>query len=163
MDGAVRVLALRYFSGWLESGELPMAAAELLADGYDSAALCDLAGRARREDVAELESLLREAVAESGLRCPDVTEAGSWRLARLAGQLEAGAINPGEFCEAVGAGPETLGGGAEDRLFAVLAEYCDCCGPQAGTPAYREWGRRVREAASELAAGPAEAERPPGG
>ncbi len=64
MDAAF-ILAWQYSVGLVFPEDLPMAAAELPAEGQDSRALRDLAGRSRNDDTAELQDLLREAM----LRC----------------------------------------------------------------------------------------------
>ncbi|WBP86067.1 hypothetical protein [Kitasatospora cathayae] len=66
---AVFALAWQYAAGQLLPEDLPMAAAELLAVGEVSPALCNLAGRG--EPTAELEELFREAMAELGVPVPD--------------------------------------------------------------------------------------------
>ena len=57
------------------SADWPMAAAVMLAAGWDSAALAELAGEGRRTDPVLLSDLVDEVVTELGMRVPDGFEA----------------------------------------------------------------------------------------
>jgi hypothetical protein len=74
--------------------DLPTAAAHLLAAGYDSPSLCDLAGPSRRAETAEIDELLDGAMDELGVPIPDEETAERCLLHHMATQLGAGAISP---------------------------------------------------------------------
>ncbi|MGW4379862.1 hypothetical protein [Kitasatospora sp. NPDC004531] len=149
----VRVVALRYRAGELVAGELPMAAAELVAEGYESAALYDLAGRGRRESASDLEPLLRQVLDEFGVAFPEAVDGERWLLHELAARLGEGRLTTGEFAEAVGRRELSCGEGrAEAVLFDALAPYCDCCIGQWTPEDLAAWEAEVRAAAAALAA-----------
>lgn len=139
----LRVLALRYASGQLSAEELPLAAAELLAAGQDGPALCDLAGRGRRESSAELLDLLREALAEAGVPYPEPADVDRWRLRDLVARLRDGQLTPDQTA----AEAEQIGwdDGAPPELVPLLHQYCTCCSASYWTAEqYRAWADEVR-------------------
>ncbi|MFF0387241.1 hypothetical protein ACFYS8_00945 [Kitasatospora sp. NPDC004615] len=149
----VRAVALRYRAGELATGELPMAAAELVADGYESPALYDLAGRGRREAASELEPLLREALDELGVPFPSCADGERWWLRELAGRVGEGSLAPGEFAEAV-MYRESFGASQEDEeaLLGLLSDYCSCCVGHWPPEVFVVWEAEVRVAAAAMAA-----------
>lgn len=148
----VRLVALRYCAGVLKTEELPMAAAELVADGYESPALYDLAGRSRREPAFELEPLLREVLDEFGLPYPGVAGGERWLLRDLAARVVAGSMTPAELADAVIHRPLDELDRDEEALVGELAGYCDCCIGSWLPENLLRWETDVRSAAAVLAA-----------
>ncbi|MFG2847046.1 hypothetical protein ACGF12_28310 [Kitasatospora sp. NPDC048296] len=153
---AVFTLAWQHAVGLVFPEDLPMAAAELLAAGEDSSALCDLAGRGRGEPTAELDQLLREALAELDVPRPDSGLAERCLLRHLAAGVVAGELTAKEA-----AGRAWLGMGetATDVEWqfaeAVLRNCCSSCLLELETDnaeAYRAWEQEVSAAAATLAA-----------
>ncbi|MFF2141565.1 hypothetical protein [Kitasatospora sp. NPDC058190] len=153
---AVFTLAWQHAAGLVCPEDLPMAAAELLAAGEDSPALCDLAGRGRGEPTADLEELFREALEELGVPCPDSGLAERCLLRSLAAGVVAGEVTPKEA-----AGRAWLGMGetATDVEWqfaeAVLRMCCSSCLVEVETynaEAYQAWEQEVSAAAAILAA-----------
>ena len=103
MDAAF-ILAWQYSVGLVFPEDLPMAAAELPAEGQDSRALRDLAGRSRNDDTAELQDLLREAMAEMRVPVPDDDTAERCLLHHLAARLIAGGTTMSAAPDPQGAG-----------------------------------------------------------
>ncbi|MFJ8442077.1 hypothetical protein [Kitasatospora griseola] len=146
----VRLLALRYCAGELSTGELPMAAAELVADGFESSVLYDLAGRGRRESASEVEPLLREVLDEFGLAYPGPVDGRRWLLRELAARVLAGGMTPVEFAAAVSCWDSEGLDQDESALLGLLAVHCDCCAGYLTAQQFREWEADVRSAAASL-------------
>lgn len=155
MDSALHV-ALRHASGQLMSEQLPMAAAELLVDGHDSPALCELAGCSGREPGRDLDELLRHSLAELGIPYPEAAEAERWLLRDLAARLHAGEITPLEAGATMWNGmAESAEDEAELRFLRVAVSNC-CRGcleelAAGSPPTYRRWEDELRAAAADLA------------
>ncbi|MEV4555671.1 hypothetical protein AB0K51_01590 [Kitasatospora sp. NPDC049285] len=151
---AVHTLAWRYVAWQVMPEELPMAAAELLAAGYDSPALCDLAGRARREETGVLQALLEAAVGELGVGLPTVGRAERYLLRDLALRLLSGAATALEVAAAVSGVEGEDADDLELRFLRVAGgECCTRCltDVQLYNPeAYAAWETDLRTAAAEL-------------
>ncbi|MFD8482123.1 hypothetical protein [Kitasatospora sp. NPDC059673] len=138
-----------------------MAAAELVADGFESLALYDLAGRGRREPASELEPLLRQAMEELGVPFPGWAESERWLLRDLAARVGEGRLTPREFAEAVEGGEfaravegRESGGAGQDEaaLCRLLADCCSCCVGHWAPSVFAAWEAEVRVAAAALVA-----------
>ncbi|MGW3043510.1 hypothetical protein ACWC9T_26475 [Kitasatospora sp. NPDC001159] len=154
---AVFTLAWQHVAGLVFPEDLPMAAAELLAAGEDSPALCDLAGRGRGEPTAELEELFREALEELGVPRPDSRLAERCLLRHLAAGVVAGELRPGE---AVGWVWHDMGETATEVEWqfaeAVLRMCCSTCLEETEAEAVHAWEQEVSAAAATLAAAAAD-------
>ncbi|GAA1953209.1 hypothetical protein [Kitasatospora viridis] len=147
----VFTLAWQYVAGLVETDDLPMAAARLLADGLDSPALRDLAGRGRREDGWELEGLFRQAVAELGATVPDPESAERCRLRDLADRLAAGDGTPWQVAGWVWCAlPAARTGPEREFLEAVGEEYVVVMMRDDHPEDFRAWEARVRAAAERF-------------
>ncbi|MGW4379863.1 hypothetical protein [Kitasatospora sp. NPDC004531] len=152
----VRVVALRYRAEWVAAGELPMAAAELLAEGHESPALVELAGCGGRERGDELEQLWHRALDELGMRETESEESAGWALRQLAARLGAGAIGLPDLVTAV-AGLEIPNGEPELRFRRAVMEGCceQCLVEQVGVgqpESLAAWEAEVRAVAAALSA-----------
>lgn len=76
--------------------DLPMIAAEALADGLDSPALVELAGLSRRDPPADIRDLFVEAMAELGLPLPGVEDAWRERMLGAAEGMLTSSLTPYE-------------------------------------------------------------------
>ncbi|WP_331737628.1 hypothetical protein OHA38_43955 (plasmid) [Streptomyces sp. NBC_01732] len=147
----VFAVAWQYVVGLVPPEDLPMEAAQLLAVGLDSPALRDLAGRTRREETAEIEGLLRQAVGELGTAIPDEESAERCLLHYLAGQLAAGAKTPGEVAARVWQGLTAAQTGPERAfLLAVGDEYHVDFISDERPDAFQAWETALRAAAEQL-------------
>ncbi|WP_052434813.1 hypothetical protein [Streptacidiphilus melanogenes] len=145
------VVAWQYVVGIVESEDLPMRAAELLAAGLDSLALRDLAGRGKSEITTELSELFRQAVHELGESMPSKETAERCLLHHLAGQLAAGTKTPGEVAARVWQGLTSAQTGAErEFLQAVGDEYYVDYIADHQPDAFRAWETELRFAAQRL-------------
>jgi hypothetical protein len=88
--------AWEYVAGRMFPEDLPMVAAQALADGADSPALCELAALSRRSDPREIRELFASALADLGITLPSHEQAGRRDLQRLAEDLVAGRRSPRE-------------------------------------------------------------------
>ena len=95
MDELQRV-AWEYVAGRMLPEDLPMVAAQALADGADSPALCELAALGRRSDPVEIRELFASALTELGITLPTYEQTGRRDLRRLAKDLVAGRRTPRE-------------------------------------------------------------------
>ena len=112
--------------------DLPMVAADLLAAGYDSSSLRDLAGRSRREDTTEIDQLFVSTMNELGMSVPDGETAERCLLHHMATQLSADAISPREAAVRVWQGIASLTDPEREFVAAVGEEYClDYLSPEA--------------------------------
>ena len=88
--------AWEYVAGRVFPEDLPVVAAQTLADGADSPALCELAALNRRSDPREIRECFASALAELGITLPSYEQAGRRDLQRLAEDLVAGRRSPRE-------------------------------------------------------------------
>lgn len=153
MDSAF-TLAWQRAVGHVFPEDLPMAAAELLAEGLDSPTLRDLAGRSRNDDTTELDALLRRAVAELGVSAPDHTTAERCLLHHLSSRLASGELTPKEVAARVWHGMAETATEPELRFLTVATEECcSCCldSLELRQPeAFHSWEIRLRAAAAVL-------------
>ncbi len=100
-----------------------------------------------------MEPLLRQALDDLAVPCPEESEAERWLLHHLAAQLADDRLAPVALAAAlmhreVGAADDT-----EETLLVLLAQYCPCCCPDRWTAKeFRSWESDVRSAASALVA-----------
>ncbi|MEV0265104.1 hypothetical protein AB0I49_27715 [Streptomyces sp. NPDC050617] len=152
---ALGEVACRYQADEVRPEDLPMAAAEALAAGLDSPALCDLAGWSRNADARDIHDAFEQALAECGIGLPGPDVALRHALRRRAEQLVGGGIGPADlarddWCETE---PET----AEERAFLALIPPCECCIEYTLGLGEQAWAAGLRAAALALTAAP-----PPG-
>ncbi|MET9182792.1 hypothetical protein ABZX88_31945 [Kitasatospora aureofaciens] len=154
MDAAF-TLAWQHAAGQVFPEDLPMAAAELLAAGDDSPALCDLAGRSRGEPTGELEELFREAMAELGVPVPEEALAGRCLLRHLAAGVAEGRLAPKEAAGTAWHGMDEFATEVERRFARAAKRLCcaDCLVVvEDGDPeAFRAWEQEVSAAADAVA------------
>ncbi len=86
-------VAEMYALGAMLAEELPTAAADALGAGYDSPALCQLAG-AHGADAESIRKLFRKSLGELGIPVPPPSQAGSAMARRVAGAIASGAVIP---------------------------------------------------------------------
>lgn len=77
--------------------DLPMIAAEVLAAGVDTPALCELAGWPRNAAVRDIRDAFERALAESGIGLPDRGLARRHALRRMAVRLVDGEVTPADL------------------------------------------------------------------
>jgi hypothetical protein len=117
-------VAWKYVVGLVFPEDLPMVAAGLLAAGYDSPSLRDLAGRSRRADTEEVDQLLRNAMEEFGVVFPGDETAERCLLHHLASELSAGAVSAREVAARVWQGIAVLTERGREFVAVVGPEYC---------------------------------------
>lgn len=144
-------VAWQYVIGIVQSEDLPMQAAQLLAAGMDSPALRDLAGRGRREVTTELSALFQQAVQELGGSMPDGETAERCLLHHLAGELAAGAKTPGEVAARVWQGLTAAQTETEHEFLQAVGDeyYVDYIADEQ-PEAFRAWEAELRSAAQRL-------------
>ncbi|MFJ4408878.1 hypothetical protein [Streptomyces sp. NPDC088910] len=128
--------------------DLPMAAAHLLADGYDSPSLRELAGLSRRAETAEIDELFDRAMAELGVRIPDGETAERCLLHHMATRLCAGAVSPRVAAARIWQGLASQTKAEREFVQAVGEEYyLDYLSPEG----LRAWENAVLLTAQTLA------------
>ncbi|WP_344050807.1 hypothetical protein [Streptomyces thermoalcalitolerans] len=95
-----------------------MLAAEALAAGLDTPALCELAGLPRNADTRDIRDAFEQALSEAGIELPDPGLARRHALRRLAARLLHGEIAPADL--ASDDWWETEAETAEERSFVSL-------------------------------------------
>nr|WSX75804.1 hypothetical protein OH826_19285 [Streptomyces sp. NBC_00899] len=141
-------VAWQYLVRLIFPEDMPMAAAHLLAAGYDSPSLCDLAGLCRRAETAEIDELFEGAMDELGVRVPDDETAERCLLHHMATQLCAGAVSPRDAAARVWQTIASLTEAEREFVQAVGEEYyLDYLSPEE----LRSWENSVRLAAQALA------------
>ncbi|MFF7444432.1 hypothetical protein [Streptomyces sp. NPDC008122] len=105
--------------------DLPMAAAQALAIGMDTPALCELAGLPRHADPRDIRDTFEQALQELGIKLPDHRLARRYALRRLAARFIAGEVDPAEL--ASDEWSETEVETAEEQAFVALLPPCACC------------------------------------
>ncbi|WP_329128908.1 hypothetical protein OG552_01660 [Streptomyces sp. NBC_01476] len=147
MDQPVTI-AWQYVVGLIFPEDLPMAAAHVLAAGYDSPSLRDLAGRSRRTDTEETAALFEGTTNELGVRIPDDETAERCLLHHMATRLCTGAVSPRDAAARVWQGIACLTAPEYAFVQAVGEEYyLDHLSPED----FRTWENAVRLAAEALA------------
>jgi hypothetical protein len=103
-DGSARFrlgLIQRASPAWLRITDWPMAAALMLAVGWNGVALAELAGEGDRSDPISVRNLVDKATAEVGLRLPDNSEA-VWCLTLIQCSLAAnGTVTPKQAADTI--------------------------------------------------------------
>ncbi|WP_157032278.1 hypothetical protein [Kitasatospora cheerisanensis] len=145
----VRVAAFRRAVGWLMPEQLPMAAAELLAEGQDSPARRELAGLSGREPAAEMDGLWAGALDGLGAERPGQEAAERWALREVAARLHAGALGSAREALAAVNGLDFAEGERELTFRRVARGCCEDCVAEDGA-AYDAWDAEVRAAAAAL-------------
>ncbi|MGW5353650.1 hypothetical protein ACWERV_24445 [Streptomyces sp. NPDC004031] len=141
-------VAWQYVARVVFPEDLPMAAARLLAAGYDSPSLCELAGLSRRAETAAIDELFDGAMEELGIRVPDDEIAGRCLMHHIAAQLCAGVLSPRDAAARVWRGIASLTEAECEFVRAVGEEYhLDYLSPDG----LRAWENAVRTAARTLA------------
>ncbi|MFF0296506.1 hypothetical protein ACFYS8_00950 [Kitasatospora sp. NPDC004615] len=156
---SLRVMAMRQVAGRLWPEHLPMAAAELLAEGHDSPALRELAGWSGGERSAELVQLWYLVLDELGVERLELAEAERWALRDAAARLVSGEIVslPDLVGEVTGLDIDNAEEGPELRFsIAVREGCCQWCVEDliaVGEPELlAAWETKVRAAAAALVA-----------
>ncbi|MFE0364709.1 hypothetical protein [Streptomyces griseoaurantiacus] len=145
--------ACRYRADEIRPEELPMIAAEALAAGLDTPALCELAGWPRRADPRDLRDAFEQALAESGIELPDRDVARRHALRRLAPRLLDGEITPADLARDDWWETETET--TAERAFVALLPPCECCVEYTLGLARSAWVAQLRIAAQALTSSPA--------
>jgi len=147
--------AWRHAVGLVLVEDLPMIAAEALADGVDCPSLRALAGLPRSGDADEVRDLFTRTFAELGRTAPDGPLAERYLLHHLATELVRGAITPKQVAAHVWYGMEGTETPEEDAFLGVAESFEDYL--EEYTPdAFRDWETELRATAVRLAdtAGP---------
>jgi hypothetical protein len=118
----MRDVGVRVLAGDLASEELPMVAAQALAEGLDSPSLRELAGLSRGE-YREARALLDQVVDELGLSgLPDENQAVWEVMVSYARRLLSGVIAPVDGAHAIAAFGGSLGFPEPLATFALLTD-----------------------------------------
>ncbi|MFI0923692.1 hypothetical protein ACH4TP_07150 [Streptomyces sp. NPDC021012] len=105
--------------------DLPMTAAQALAMGVDTPALCELAGLPRHAAPRDIRDTFEQALDELGITLPDHRLARRYALRRLATRFTAGEVDLAEL--ASDEWSETEVETAEEQAFVALLPPCACC------------------------------------
>jgi hypothetical protein len=135
----------RHAAGSLFPEELPMVAAEALAQGADSPALRELAGLGKRSDTLEILDLYQAALEELGIPVPSTEEAVRRRLRELADGLASGRMSVVDVAEKTGPGESWM---TESEFeFADLGYYWEKTVDRVGAKIVVEYEADLRAAA----------------
>lgn len=129
-----------------------MIAAEALAVGVDSPALCELAGLSRHADPRDIRDTFERALAELGIALPDHRLAQRYALRKLATRFIAGEADLDEL--AADAWQETEVENAQEQAFVALLPPCACCVEYTVGPDEAAWRARLGIAARALVSHP---------
>ena len=132
--------------------DLPMIAAQALAVGLDTPALCELAGLPRHADPRDIRDTFEHALSELGIALPDSSLAQRYALRRLAtrftvGQTTLAGLASDEWSDIE---VET----AEEQAFLALLPPCACCTEYTLGLEETAWEAQLRIAARVLASHP---------
>ncbi|MFB6577378.1 hypothetical protein ACFCYC_08015 [Streptomyces sp. NPDC056402] len=105
--------------------DLPMTAAQALAMGLDTPALCELAGLPRHADPRDIRDTFEQALQELGIALPDHHLARRYALRRLATRFTAGEVDLAELASDEWSEMEVET--AEEQAFVALLPPCACC------------------------------------
>ncbi|WP_143658086.1 hypothetical protein [Embleya scabrispora] len=136
----------------VEPADLPMIAAEALAAGLESPALCELAGLGRGDDVRDLRDLFEQALAETGIELPSSGPAWRYALRRLAARIIDGNVVLADV--AWGGWSDLAVETEEEREFVSLLPECACCVEYTLGYDAERWASEVRAAAIVLNSSP---------
>lgn len=132
-----------------------MIAAEALAAGIDTPALCELAGWPRNADPRDIRDAFVQALAEAGVGLPDRALARRHALRRMAARLISGEVAPADL--AADGWWETEAETEAERSFVSLIPQCVCCVEYTLGFDERTWPARLRDAAVALTSAPSAA------
>ncbi|MER5888309.1 hypothetical protein ABT160_31195 [Streptomyces sp. NPDC001941] len=146
-------------AAWLYQAEqvcledLPMTAAQALATGMDTPALCELAGLARHEDPRDIRDAFERALEELGILLPSHNLSRRYALSRLASRFTAGEVDLAELVsdEWSQVRVET----AQEQAFVALLPPCACCIEFTLGLDEAAWEAQLRIAACALVSQPA--------
>ncbi|MFE1411212.1 hypothetical protein ACFW6F_10455 [Streptomyces sp. NPDC058746] len=105
--------------------DLPMTAAQALAVGMDTPALCELAGLPRHADPRDIRDTFERALEEMGIILPDHHLSRRYALRRLAMRCAAGEADLAELVSDEWS--EMQVETAEEQAFVALLPPCGCC------------------------------------
>ncbi|MFB6676635.1 hypothetical protein ACFCWG_30260 [Streptomyces sp. NPDC056390] len=105
--------------------DLPMIAAQALAMGLDTPALCELAGLPRHADPRDIRDTFEQALEELGIILPDLHLARRYALRSLATRFTAGEVDLAELASDEWWEMEVET--AEEQAFVALLPPCACC------------------------------------
>ncbi|MFJ6015733.1 hypothetical protein [Streptomyces sp. NPDC092952] len=145
-------VACRYQADEIRPEDLPMIAAEALAAGLGTPALCELAGWPRNADARDIRDAFEQALAESGIGLPDRGLARRHALRRMAARLIDGETAPADL--ATDDWWETEAETAAEQSFVALIPQCDCCTEYTLGLDQQTWATQLRNAALALASSP---------
>lgn len=145
-------VACRYRADEIWPEELPMIAAEALAAGLDTPALCELAGLSRNADAHDIRDAFEQALGECEIGLPDRSVARRHGLRRLAARFVDGEVPlTGLTAEDPwGAEAET----AAEQAFVALIPPCTCCIEYTLGLDQQMWATELRNAALVLTSSP---------
>lgn len=150
-------VALDYWTVPLAPERLPMVAAQLLAEGYDSLALREAAGMPV-DDVVALREVFAEALRQLNVFVEDVRQAQVRQIQRWARDVLAGTLTRNDFVALIHGLWEFDEVAFDDGLPAAVRELALICHVDEGRTSGDEFSRALREVAgresgSGLAAG----------
>ncbi|MGW0877350.1 hypothetical protein ACWD3Z_43865 [Streptomyces sp. NPDC002740] len=131
---------------------LPMTAAEALAAGADTPALCELAGLPRNADPRDIRDTFEQALAELGIALPDRRLARRYELLRLATRFAAGEVALADLVSDEWWEIEV--DTAEEQAFVALLPQCACCVEYTLGLDEAAWEAQLRIAAGALVSHP---------
>ncbi|MFF0478849.1 hypothetical protein [Streptomyces sp. NPDC004284] len=105
--------------------DLPMTAAQALARGMDTPALCELAGLPRHADPRDIRDTFEQALEELGIVLPDHHLSRRYALRRLASRFTAREVDLAELASDEWSEVEVET--AEEQAFVALLPPCACC------------------------------------
>jgi hypothetical protein len=132
--------------------DLPMTAAQAIAVGVDTPALCELAGLPRHADPRDIRDTFEQALAELDIALPDRRLARRYALRRLAMRLIAGEATLADLPS--DEWMETEVKTAEEQAFVALLPPCACCVEYTLGLDEAAWEAQVRSAARALVSHP---------
>ncbi|MFJ2239261.1 hypothetical protein [Streptomyces sp. NPDC087859] len=132
--------------------DLPMIAAQALAVGVDTPALCELAGLPRHADPRDIRDTFEHALSELGIALPDSSLAQRYALRRLATRFTVGQTTLAELASDEWSDIEVET--AEEQAFLALLPPCACCTAYTLGLEETAWEAQLRIAARVLASHP---------
>ncbi|MGW0538638.1 hypothetical protein [Streptomyces sp. NPDC003032] len=141
-----------YQANLVRPEDLPMTAAQALAAGVDTPALCELAGLPRHADPRDIRDTFEQALAEWGIALPERSLAQRFALRRLATRFAAGEAGLAEL--ASDEWLETEVEAAEEQAFVALLPPCTCCIEYTLGLDEVAWEAQLRDAALALISHP---------
>ncbi|MFF1263892.1 hypothetical protein ACFVZT_44730 [Streptomyces sp. NPDC058321] len=159
-DGPVRNVhptlveaAWLYQADQVRPEDLPMTAAQALAMGMNTPALCELAGLPRHADPRDIRDTFEQALEELRIALPDHHLARRYALSRLATRFTAGEAALAELASDEWSEMEVET--TEEQAFVALLPPCACCTEYTLGLDEASWEAQLQIAARALAAHPA--------